>query len=65
MAIKKNLILAGFVVCFISSLASADSIPISGVAYHGNRGSIAASLATSLSRGQVCPSFKAHLTAQA
>jgi hypothetical protein len=38
MAIKKNLILAGFVVCFISSLASADSIPISGVGYQGQPG---------------------------
>ena len=35
MAIRTNLILAGFVFCFISSFVSADGIPISGVGLQG------------------------------
>jgi len=38
MAIRRNLILAGFVFCFISSFASASSIPISGVGFQGQPG---------------------------
>jgi PEP-CTERM motif len=39
MATRRNLILAGFVFCFISSVASANSIPISGVGLQGQPGS--------------------------
>jgi hypothetical protein len=38
MAIRKNLILAGFVFCILSSFASANSIPISGVTFFGAPG---------------------------
>ena len=38
MAIRRNLILAGFVFCFISSFASANGIPISGVGLQGQPG---------------------------
>ena len=35
MATRRNLILAGFVFCFLSSFASGTGIPISGVGYKG------------------------------
>lgn len=38
MATRTNLILASFVFCLLSSFASADNIPISGVAYFGAPG---------------------------